>query len=262
MKIPKPQYLLITLLVFLSSLLCSCSSVRLAYNQTDFLLKWWIDDYIDLSSDQVELYDQAISSIIKKHRLEELPKALQKLRLLRTKLDQPLRIDDGVMVVKDIKSFSRDSIDLLLDESVNLALMLQPKQISHLENAFNKSNKKYQSDYLKGTPDEQFDKRLEKIIERTESICGDLNKIQKLQIREIAKEYLLDMVSVYQARLDKQQLIIKTLKKIVQDKPSASQVKVALNQLINDIEYGSSDEQKEFEKKRDLNSGAIITKIS
>ena len=246
----------------MSGLLCSCSSVRLAYNQTDFLLKWWIDDYIDLSSDQVELYDQAIPFIIQKHRQEELPKALQKLRLLRTKLEQPLRIEDGIVVVKDVKSFSRDSIDLLLDEAVNLALTLQPKQITYLENAFVKSNKKFQSDYLKGAPEEQFDKRVEKVIERTESICGDLNKTQKLQIREIAKEYLLDMAIVYQVRLDKQQLIIKTLKKIVQDKPPSSQVKSMLNQLFNDIEFGSTNEQKEFEKKRDVNSGTIVAKIT
>ncbi len=250
------------LIIFFSSILCSCSSFQLAYKQSDFLLKWWIDDYIDMSSDQVDLYDQAIPTIIKKHRLQELPKALQKLQLLRAKLDQPLRIEDGVMIVKDIKSFSRDSVDLLLDEAANLALTIQPKQITYLENAFVKSNKKFQSDYLKGSPEEQFDKRLEKVIERTESICGDLNKTQKLQIREIAKEYLLDMEIVYQTRLHKQQLIIKTLKKILQDKPSSSQVKLMINHLFNDIEYGSNDEQKEFEKKRDVNSGTVIAKIS
>ena len=35
-----------------------------------------------------------------------------------------------------------------------------------------------------------------------------------------------------------------------------------INHLFNDIEYGSNDEQKEFEKKRDVNSGTVIAKIS
>jgi len=262
MNISKSQRFFMPLIVFLSSVICSCSSVQLAYNQTDLLLKWWIDDYIDLSSDQENLYEQAIPVLIKKHRQEELPKALQKLRLLKTKLDQPLRIEDGVMVVKDIKSFSRDSMNLLLDDAVTLALTLDPKQITYLENAFIKSNRKFQSDYLKGTPEEQFDKRFEKIIERTESICGDLSKTQKSQIREIAKEYLLDMTTVYQSRLHKQQLSIKILKKIVLDKPSSSQAKLMLGQLLNDIEFGSNEEQKEFEKKRDMNNGSVIAKIS
>ncbi len=258
----KAHRLLLALLVCISSLLCSCSSIQLGYNQADFLIKWWIDDYIDLSSDQVRFYDQAFPVIAKKHRQEELPKALQKLRILSAKLDQPLLIDDGVMLVKDIQSFSRNSVNLLLEDASTLAFMLKANQMAHLENAFVKSNKKYQSDYLKGTPEEQFDHRVEKVIERAESIGGNLNKAQKIQIREIAKEHLMDMSIVYQTRLFKQQLILKTLKQIIQDQPTPSQVKTILNQLLDDLEFGSTKEQKEFESNRLMNSGILIAKIS
>jgi len=35
-----------------------------------------------------------------------------------------------------------------------------------------------------------------------------------------------------------------------------------INQLFNDIELGSTPEQKEFEKKRDLHSGIVLAKIT
>ncbi|MEI7427270.1 MAG: DUF6279 family lipoprotein [Betaproteobacteria bacterium] len=240
----------------------ACSSLQIAYNQTDFLLKWWLDDYLDLSTDQDQLIDQAVTVQIKKHRQEELPKALQKIRALRSKLDRPLTIDEGTLIVKDIKTFSRDSINYLLEDASSLVLTLEPKQFTYMENAFKKSNKKFQNDYLSGNAEDRLDKRVEKIIERTESFSGDLNKSQKSQVKDIAKEYLLDMETVYQARTYKQQLILKVLKKINQDRPPASEVKTTLNQLFNEIELGTSQEQKDFEKKRDLHAGIVIAKIS
>ena len=260
-KLKSKRYYL-ALVVFFSFLLSSCSSIQLAYNQVDFLLKWWIDDYVDLTSEQGQLYDQSIPLLIKKHRQEELPKALQQLRKLRAKLDQPLQIDDGVNIVKEIKSFSRTSINILQDDAVTLSLSLQSKQFTYLENAFAKSNKKFQNDFLKGSSEDRLEKRVEKIIERTESFSGNLSKSQKTQIKEIAREYLLDMELVYQTRLYKQQLIMKTLKKIAQEQPSPTQAKMMMNQLFNEIELGSTTEQKEFEKKRDLHSGIILAKIT
>ena len=255
------------LLLCLAVLVCcgfnsACSSLQIAYNQTDFLLKWWLDDYLDLSTDQDQLIDQAVTVQIKKHRQEELPKALQKIRALRSKLDRPLTIDEGTLIVKDIKTFSRDSINYLLEDASSLVLTLEPKQFTYMENAFKKSNKKFQNDYLSGNAEDRLDKRVEKIIERTESFSGDLNKSQKSQVKDIAKEYLLDMETVYQARTYKQQLILKVLKKINQDRPPASEVKTTLNQLFNEIELGTSQEQKDFEKKRDLHAGIVIAKIS
>jgi len=258
----KTKRFYLSCVVFLSFLLSSCSSIQLGYNQIDYLLKWWIDDYVDLTSDQSQMYDQAFPPIGKKHRQEELPKALQFMRQIRAKLEQPLQIVDGVNIVKDIKSFSRTSINLLQDDAVTLALTFQPKQFTNLENAFAKSNKKYQNDFLKGTSEDRLEKRVEKMIERTESFSGNLSKSQKTQIKEIAREYLLDTELIYQTRLYKQQLILKTLKKIAQDQPPPAQAKMIINQLLNEIEYGSTPEQKEFEKKRDLHSSIILVKIT
>ncbi len=258
----KTRCFFLTYVVFLSFLLSSCSSVQLAYNQVDFLLKWWLDDYIDLTTEQSLMYDQSIHLLVKKHRQEELPKALQQLKQLKSKLDQPLKTDDGVQLVKEIKSLSRASINLLQDDAVALALTLQPKQFTLLESTFAKLNKKFQADYLKGSTEERLDKRVEKIIERTESFSGNLSKSQKIQVKEIAREYLLDMEVVYQTRLYKQQLIMKTLKKIAQEQAPPAQVKVIINQLFNDLELGVTADQKDFEKKRDLHSGIVLAKIT
>jgi hypothetical protein len=262
MVISKTRTILISLALALNFLLSSCSSIQIAYNQADFLLKWWLDDYIDFTEEQEKFYAQAIPALLKKHRQEELPKALQKLRQLKPKLDRPLSEEEATLIVHELKTLSKESIYLTQDDLAKLALTLQVKQIQYLQNAFNKSNSKFQNDYLKGSADDRLGKRLEKIIERTEAFTGDLSKSQKSQLKDIAKEYLLDMQIVYQTRIFKQQLIISTLKKISSEQPTLPQVKILLNQLFTDIELGSTNEQKEFEKKRDLHSGIILSKTT
>ena len=262
MLISKARSLLLLSTILLTFLISSCSSIQVAYNQADFLLKWWLDDYIDFTDQQENFYAQAIPTLLKKHRQEELPKALQKLRQLRTKLEKPLSEEDGTLIVHEIKTLSKESIYLAQDDLAKLALTLEIKQIQHLQNTFNKLNIKFQNDYLKGSAEERLSKRLEKVIERTEAFTGDLSKSQKSQLKEIAKEYLLDMQIVYQTRVFKQQLILNTLRKINSEQPSLPQVKIMLNQLFTEIELGSTAEQKEFEKKRDLHSGIILSKTT
>jgi hypothetical protein len=262
MLISKARSLLLLSTILLTFLISSCSSIQVAYNQADFLLKWWLDDYIDFTDQQENFYAQAIPTLLKKHRQEELPKALQKLRQLRTKLEKPLSEEDGTLIVHEIKTLSKESIYLAQDDLAKLALTLEIKQIQHLQNTFNKLNIKFQNDYLKGSAEERLSKRLEKVIERTEAFTGDLSKSQKSQLKEIAKEYLLDMQIVYQTRIFKQQLILNTLRKINSEQPSLPQVKIMLNQLFTEIELGTTAEQKEFEKKRDLHSGVILSKTT
>ena len=70
------------------------------------------------------------------------------------------------------------------------------------------------------------------------------------------------MQLVYEARLYKQQLILNSLRKISSEQPSIVQTKAILTQLFNDIEFGTTPEQKEFEKKRDVRSGIILAKTT
>ena len=153
-------------------------------------------------------------------------------------------------------------MNLFLDDATKLALILDPKQFNYMENAFLKANKKFQNEYLSGSSEDRLNARVEKVIERTESFSGDLKKSQKLLIKNIAKENLIDIEILYQSRLSKQQMILKTLKRISQEQLPPSQTKPIFEKLFNDIVWGSTSEQIEIEKKKDLQSAIIISKIT
>ena len=57
-------------------------------------------------------------------------------------------------------------------------------------------------------------------------------------------------------------MILKTLKRISQEQLPPSQTKSILEKLFSEIVWGSTSEQIELEKKRDLQSAIIISKIT
>ena len=64
----------IFIIVFFSfTLLCGCTS-KFAYNNIDWLLYWYMDDYIDLDKSQKRVFDKELDSWLTWHRAKELPK--------------------------------------------------------------------------------------------------------------------------------------------------------------------------------------------
>jgi len=53
-------------------LLAACSSLRLAYNNGDTLLYWWLDAYVDFDSGQKGEVKQDIDDLFRWHRKTQL----------------------------------------------------------------------------------------------------------------------------------------------------------------------------------------------
>ena len=121
-------------------LLNSCSSLQLAYNQSDFLLKWWLGSYIDSTASQKAFLDQAAPKLLNKHRVNELPQVQAKLIKLRSLFDRPIRFEDAKSITLESRAVFDSSIFILLDDAATLALLLNPNQLSNIEKAFKKAN--------------------------------------------------------------------------------------------------------------------------
>ena len=243
-------------------LLNSCSSIQLAYNQSDFLLKWWLGSYIDSTASQKAFLDQAAPKLLNKHRVNELPQVQAKLIKLRSLFDRPIRFEDAKSITLESRAVFESSIFILLDDAATLALLLNPNQLSNIEKAFKKANSQYQSDYLTPSSQVSFEKRFDKLVERTEFFTGDLSKTQKTQLQIIAAQFLLDNSTIYQNRLRKQADILSTLNLIIQTKPSHSATKEMLKTLFLGLINGRTADQKEYEQLRIENSTMVLLKIT
>ena len=145
-------------------LLNSCSSIQLAYNQSDFLLKWWLGSYIDSTASQKAFLDQAAPKLLNTHRVNELPQVQAKLIKLRSLFDRPIRFEEAKFITVESRAVFESSIFILLDDAATLALLLNPNQLSNIEKAFKKANSQYQSDYLTPSSQVSFEKRFDKLL--------------------------------------------------------------------------------------------------
>ena len=73
-------------LIALMAVLAGCSSLRLAYNNGDTLLYWWIDGYVDLNSDQKDWVKKDIDELFRWHRKTQLHDYVQILQTAQRQL--------------------------------------------------------------------------------------------------------------------------------------------------------------------------------
>ena len=67
----------------------ACSSTTFVYNRLDFLVPWYVDDYVDLNQQQKQHLDGLLEPFLVWHRARELPDYLKILDGIEDNLNQP-----------------------------------------------------------------------------------------------------------------------------------------------------------------------------
>lgn len=249
------RLILISLLLVTIS---ACSSIQLGYNQGDTLIRWWIDDYVDLNEAQSEFVAAALKRQFSWHRSEQLPQIQASLNKLKRKLGKPLTVPEALDSYQDMRKHITAAIEHMSRDAAMLALSMNLDQLKVMEKKYAKTNEKFRKQYLSGSPAQRLEGRTEKVIENTENIVGSVSKDQANQIAKLVEAYPVDMDGVYKERIRRQKDLIAVLRKIITEKPSIEVTETLLLKYIQTFEYGYTQEQKEFEMAR-LDSSVKLT---
>lgn len=249
------RLILISLLLVTIS---ACSSIQLGYNQGDTLIRWWIDDYVDLNEAQSEFVAAALKRQFSWHRSEQLPQIQASLNKLKRKLSKPLTVPEALDSYQDMRKHITAAIEHMSRDAAMLALSMNLDQLKVMEKKYAKTNEKFRKQYLSGSPAQRLEGRTEKVIENTENIVGSVSKDQANQIAKLVEAYPVDMDGVYKERIRRQKDLIAVLRKIITEKPSIDVTETLLLKYIQTFEYGYTPEQKEFEMAR-LDSSVKLT---
>lgn len=249
------RVILISCLVLVIS---ACSSVQLGYNQGDTLLRWWIDDYVDLNDSQSDFVASALKRQFSWHRANQLPPIQTSLAKLRQRLGKPLTVPEALDSYQDLRKHIMTALEHMGKDAATLALSMNLEQLKSMEKKYAKTNEKFRKQYLSGSPAQRLEGRTEKVIENTEYIFGSITKEQSIQISKLVESYPVDMDTVYKERLRRQKDLISILRKIITEKPTPEATESLLLKYIQSFEYGYTTEQKEFEMSR-LDSSVKLT---
>jgi hypothetical protein len=239
-----------------------CSSIQIGYNQSDMLIRWWIDDHLDLIDSQEDFVSAALKQQITWHRANVLPKINEDLGKLKLKLNKPLSAADVMDSYQDIRKHSYTTIEHFGKDFSRLALSLNADQLRVMEKKFVTTNEKFRKDFMSGTAQKQLQKRIDRTIDRTENFFGNLSNDQESQIAKIVQSHPVDMEAIYRERLRRQRDMLALLKKISTDKPRPENVEALFANYVKTFELGTTPEQKEVETKRAETLSQMISAIT
>lgn len=99
------------LVLFFPLCLSACSSTTFLYNRLDLLIGWYVDDYVALTPEQAELFDQRLDALLLWHRQHELPEYADFIDGALVILDQPIKPSD-MQVLSDRANEAADRLQL------------------------------------------------------------------------------------------------------------------------------------------------------
>ncbi|MGW8389651.1 DUF6279 family lipoprotein [Pseudoduganella sp. HUAS MS19] len=213
-------------------LLAACSSLRLAYNNGDTLLYWWLDAYVDFDSDQKAEVKQDIDEFFRWHRKTQLQDYVQFLQRAQRQLRGSPTSADLLADYVDI----RDRTEALLLRSAphiaELALSLKPDQLASMEKKFAKNNAKFRKENMKGDAQDQNKFRYKKSMEQFELWFGGFSDEQEAIIRKASDARPLDNALWLDERMRRQLKIMNLARRIMSEQPSKQVATQWVEELI------------------------------
>lgn len=188
----------------LGLVLAACSALQLGYNQAPSLLYWWIDGYADLNEAQSTRLRQDIDRYLAWHRRDELPTYAERLRQWRTLAAQDLTGEQVCGQAEAVRQATGRLMDRGAEPLARLVLSLSSAQLDHLERHQAKSNEGFEKDFLRGTAAQRLESRLERTLDRYETLYGPLSAAQQARVRQSLASSPFDPARTLASRQERQ----------------------------------------------------------
>ncbi len=199
-----PLLLVASLLLFAGG----CGTVRYVYSQLDWIVPWYVRDYVRLSSEQRVLLDERLAERLAWHCASELPDYASFLRDVRADINAS-RLDALRMTLHAdrIEQLVRRLTENLAPDLAGLLTQLDDAQVEELAGNLDERNRDTRRKFLEGSAEQLHEQRVERMEKRLRRWLGRLNADQQALIQawsralEPSAETWFDNRLAWQARL-------------------------------------------------------------
>lgn len=160
-------------------LLVGCSSTRFAYNRLDFLVPWYLGDYVSLDRDQGRLLKAELQPFLNWHRQQELPRYIALLERVEGKLDRELTAADLVLLMEEAEVAIYRLQDRALEWMLTLGEELRDEQMAEFIAGLQEQQAEYEEKYLERDDAEFHSDSCERLEDNARRYIGRLQPEQK-----------------------------------------------------------------------------------
>lgn len=155
-------------------LLQGCSS-QFAYNNADWLSNWYIDDYLDLNTEQNRILKKELEAVLVWHRTTQLPAYKTQLITLSNDLESlPISEQAWLAHFNGVTQHWHTVRNALSKRSAQLAPLLNDKQADYLFRKLHEKNKSRLDEFKALSIQEYRQERFETLEETIEDYLGSI----------------------------------------------------------------------------------------
>lgn len=198
--------------VALALMLSACGRVQYAYSQLDWLVPWYVRDYVRLDRDQRALLDQRLALRLEWHCAAHLPEYVRWLQGIERDLEA-VPIDTAFLEsrIAEALVFWRELAEVLVQDASPLLATLSDRQIRDLFESFAERNEKTRKEFLVGSPRELHERRVARMEKRLQRWFGRLDRDQVAMLEVWSRELQDGTLEWFDNRLVWQQRLGETL---------------------------------------------------
>ena len=224
-----------------------CSSLRLAYNNGDTVLYWWLNAYVDLDRDQKGWVREDIDKLFDWHRKTQLKDYVEILRKGQKQVQGNVTQAELLADYSEIKSRTQSLLLKAAPDLADLARSLKPEQIAQMEKKFKSNNDDYRKKFLTGDQEKRQQLRYKKSMEQFELWFGSFSREQEAAIRKASDARPLDNEIWLDERTRRQRNVLNLVQKVQSEKLGKEATVALINTLIRDsFERLEHSERKPF----------------
>ena len=178
-----------TIIIILVSL--TACGPRLVYQHLDWLIPWYVSDFISLDSDQKNMLEKRLSKLLDWHCLTQLPAYAVTLRALGGDLTNSADPVDAATLQAyhtRILALWQELLQQIGPDITAILATASDDQIVELFDNLEKQNQKFRKKYIDLPPDELIQNRQERMIKRLTYWISDLHAEQRQVVLDWSKQ--------------------------------------------------------------------------
>jgi hypothetical protein len=177
------------LLALLAALLSSCSALRLAYNNSQGLVRFEADRYFDFDETQESEFRDRLARYYAWHRETELLAYVSLLQLVGSKAANGIAEQDVVWAIAAMRERYHAAAAKAIEDGSPMLVRLRERQFKSLEKKLAQDNRKHEKEFLAGDAQRAHRNRTKRMWERVSDWTGNLSDAQEARIERFVREH-------------------------------------------------------------------------
>jgi len=200
------------LLACLGTILMLAGCTSFAYNRLDWLIPWYVDGYVDLTSEQRKLLRNKLTSQLDWHREEELANYIDILNRIEADMDGEVTADTVRRWADEMFGAAVRVQRSLLAVALEFGTQISDEQVEEFVVSLWERHEEMEEELRTRSDAEYADDDYDSLVETLERFLGRLDKQQKAILREASNK----LVRFDKAWLDEGRAWLKKMENLLQ----------------------------------------------